>query len=375
MHLLSLVKQCDRSQFESTVILSPGSSLKGAIEETGTRVVEFGIDARGALLQNLRALRQLCQFLRRERVDIVHTHTSVAAALGRIAARWTGVGVTVHMMHNFGSHDGLPWPKRMIYRLVEWGLDPLTDLYITGSHAMVEQGLKKRIFRPGKVRCIYYGVDTASLAEQAAAHADSIRQEVSAPPDTVLVGFLGRLEPQKGCDVLLQAAALVREQNPRVRFLVAGEGSLRPSLNELSARLRLENTVTFLGWRSNVAGFLSGLDLLAMPSNWEPFGLSAAEAMSLRLPVIATAVDGLPEVLGDTGLLIPPRDPQALAAAVLELAADPERRRSMGERGRSRVEDLYSERRMVEAHERLYLQLVGRSTPPVQSALSAETAS
>jgi glycosyltransferase involved in cell wall biosynthesis len=141
---------------------------------------------------------------------------------------------------------------------------------------------------------------------------------------------------------------------------MAGDGSLRPELERLAAELQVSDAIEFVGWTHDVIGFLKQVDILAMPSLWEAFGLSAAEAMALRKPVIASNVDGLPEVVEDgrTGILVPPADPKALACAIIELAADPARRRALGEHGRARVERFFTLDRMIARHEEFYERVI-----------------
>lgn len=133
-------------------------------------------------------------------------------------------------------------------------------------------------------------------------------------------------------------------------------GKLRPELEKLAAELQVADVVQFVGWQSDVVGFLKQIDVMAMPSLWEAFGLSAAEAMAIEKPVVASRVDGLPEVVEDgvTGILVPPAEPEPLARAILQLADDPARRRAMGTHGRNRVEALFSLDSMIERHEAFY---------------------
>jgi glycosyltransferase involved in cell wall biosynthesis len=361
-HLLSLLQGCDPRRFESAVAMAADeSSMRPQFERHGVRIHSLSLDHYGGAKKNLVAFWQLAALLRSQRFDLIQTHTSVAGALGRVAAKMFSRAPVVHMIHAFAGHPRRSATFRRAAAFVERRLDRCTDFYIAGTRAMVDRGLTQRVFTEDKVELIYNGVDLARF-DATGESTCSNRDPVCNGRSTVIVGFLGRLELQKGAEYLVRAAALVSMQNPRVRFLIAGEGSLRPGLEKLAAELQVNNTMQFLGWTQDTAGFLKQIDILAMPSLWEAFGLSAAEAMAAEKPVIASRVEGLPEVVEDglTGVLVPPADPAALAREILNLAADPTLRRAMGRHGRARVERLFSLERMIARHEEFYERVASR---------------
>ena len=361
-HVLSLAAGCDPRCFQQTVAMAANSPMLPLFERDQIRVLPLALDHYGGPLRNVVALRQLAQILKRETFDIVQTHTSVAGALGRVAARRYSQAPVVHMLHAFAGHPYRSAPFRAAARVVERGLDRCTDWYIAGSQAMIRSGVAQRIFTADKVKLISNGIDLAPYraAEIEARRRSPERRQSAADDGSFTVGFLGRLEQQKGVPYLIRAAAIVKQHNPRVRFVLAGDGKLRSELERLAAELRVDDVVKFVGWQSDVVKFLSGIDVMAMPSLWEAFGLSAAEAMAIEKPVIASRVDGLPEVVEDevTGLLVPPAEEAPLADAILRLASDPVRRRAMGKAGRERVEARFSLDFMIERHEEFYEQLI-----------------
>jgi glycosyltransferase involved in cell wall biosynthesis len=382
-HVLSLASECDPRRFDSTVAMTASSPMRPDFEKAGVRVLPLALDHYGGPLRNLMAFRQLAEILKGEAFDIIQTHTSVAGALGRVAARMYSHAPVVHMLHAFAGHPYRSGPFRVAARQVERRLDRFTDWYIAGSQAMIRSGVKQRIFTADKVKLISNGIDltpfrTAEVMSQGAASGST--SGALPDDDAMTVGFLGRLEEQKGAPYLIQAAAIVKRQNPRIRFVLAGDGKLRSQLEKLTAELHVEDVVTFAGWQSDTVGFLRHIDVMAMPSLWEAFGLSAAEAMAIEKPVIASRVDGLPEVVEDgvTGILVPPAEPEPLARAILQLAADPQRRRAMGVQGRNRVEALFSLDSMIERHETFYERVGGerrtRQLPARQTASAEELA-
>ncbi len=361
-HVLSLASECDPRRFQSTVAMSANSPMLPAFEQAGVRVLPLALDHYGGPLRNLVAFRQLKEILKAEPFDIVQTHTSVAGALGRVAARLYSAAPVVHMLHTFAGHPYRSLPFRLAAQTVERQLDRFTDWYIAGSEAMIHSGVTQRIFAADKVTLISNGIDlspfrAAELMDRGHRN-DASHGAMANRPFTV--GFLGRLEKQKGVSYLIEAAALVKKRDPTINFVLAGDGKLRPQLEQLSQRLGVNDVVKFVGWQSDGVGFLKTIDVMAMPSLWEAFGLSAAEAMAIEKPVIASRVDGLPEVVADgvTGMLVPPAQPVPLSQAILQLAGDPARRQSMGAQGRNRVESLFSLDAMIERHEAFYERLV-----------------
>jgi glycosyltransferase involved in cell wall biosynthesis len=196
---------------------------------------------------------------------------------------------------------------------------------------------------PGSVRTIHNGVPDVDL------------RPMPRPFDGPVVGSLGRLDRQKGYDVLLRALA----ELPDARLVIVGEGDQRGALERLAAELGIGERVRFEGWHEEPRPYLTMFDVFVLPSRFEGFPLSIVEAMLARLPVVATAVGSVPEAVADqsTGRLIPPENPAALAAALRELLDDPERRARMGARGRQRAL-VFTPAAMARAYERLYEEIL-----------------
>jgi glycosyltransferase involved in cell wall biosynthesis len=178
------------------------------------------------------------------------------------------------------------------------------------------------------------------------------------------LAFVGRLVEQKGVDVLIDAMRLLANRFPKLHLAIAGNGAERSGLEAQVGRLDLGGRISFVGTLGHDAVYrlLGEADLVVMPSRIEPFGLVALEAAQMARPIVASAVDGLPEVVihGETGLLVPPDDPAALAAAIAALLDDPARARALGAAARRRAETLFAWDRYVDAHERLFQAILGR---------------
>jgi glycosyltransferase involved in cell wall biosynthesis len=186
------------------------------------------------------------------------------------------------------------------------------------------------------------------------------RAKLDLDPGAFVVGGIGRLHDQKGWDVLCAAAERVRAELPAAQFVVVGEGEERRALEPLAARAG----VRLAGYRSRASSLVHGFDVLAVPSRYEGFGLVAVEAMLSDVPVVASAVGGLPTVVGDAGVLVPPDDPVALAEALLALATDPAARRRLAERGRARAVERFGIERMAQETLAVYRAVAqGRRRP------------
>jgi len=184
-------------------------------------------------------------------------------------------------------------------------------------------------------------------------------QALGLRPDFITVGTVGRPIPEKGHASLIEAVPAVLAQHPRTQFLIVGDGSLRAELQQRVAARGHGDRVCFAGARADVPEMLALMDVFAFPSLSEGFGIAVIEAMASRLPVVASAIRPLSDIVieGTTGFLVPPGDAPALAASLIQLLDDPDRRRTMGDNGRALVERQYSDRHMVGAHENLYLDL------------------
>jgi glycosyltransferase involved in cell wall biosynthesis len=352
------MRDMDPARFHQTLVCGAGAPLDERFVADGLDI-RFADFSRSAFTpRNLFGFRYLLQLMKRERFDVVHTHTSVGGLYGRLAGTLRGVGTRLWTVHGYSSHPGQPWGLRGLLRGVERSLDRITDHYVAISRAMRDQGVAAGIFEPAKVSVIANGLDLEPYPFVPAR--DDAQRSGNA-----MISAIARFEPQKGVEYLIRAMPEVLRQCPGVRLRVAGDGPQRAFLEELTRKLGLGETVVFLGWRSDVQQVLAESDLCCMPSVWEGFGLVLVEAMAVGRPVVASAVDGIPEVVQDgvTGCLVPPRDPGALAQALVALIKDPGRLRVMGKASRQRAERHFDHRRMLDNYAALYERLT-HGTPP-----------
>jgi glycosyltransferase involved in cell wall biosynthesis len=311
----------------------------------------------------------LAGLLRRERIDILHTHLFLANVAGRIAGRLAGVPIIVSAHHDtdvwMGPH----------HRLIERLTARLADR-VTACSDPVRDWAVGRIGLPEE-RVLTLRNAIAPLAPVGAEERAAARAGLRLGPDDLAVGTLGRLhEPKKGLAVFLDAATRIAAAEPRARFVIAGDGPARRALEARAGAAGLAGRVRFAGERRDINRLLAAYDLFVQPSLWEGFGLTVIEAMAMERPVVATAVGGLPAIVRDGagGLLVPPGDAGALAAAVIGLIGDPERRALLGRAGRARALSEFDIDRLVAETAGLYRDLLERGARPGASGSAGRRA-
>jgi len=301
------------------------------------------------------AMLALWRLLRRERPAIVHTHTSKAGVVGRLAAWLARVPVVIHTPHGhiFYGYYG-PFLSTVVC-FAERLLARLTDRIVTLTDRGAEEHVRFHVAGTEKFTTIHSGID---LAYFRSVQVDPTvkRKGLGLPPEGPIVGTVGRLVPIKGLEWLLKAAPRVLAEFPQACFVIIGEGPLLGELKELTTELGISPHVVFLGTRHDVPECLAALDLFVLPSLNEGMGRALVEAMAVGCPVVATRVGGIPDVVADgtTGLLVPPRDDRALAEAILTFLRDRSRRAAYGEAARRHVDGRFDVETMVHSIERLY---------------------
>ncbi len=313
-------------------------------------------------LTDLRALVALVRLLRKGRFDVVHTHSSKAGILGRIAARIAGVPVVVHTLHSLVFHEYQAAWKNSVYIWFKRRCAPITDLLISVNERTTRGALEAGIGRPDQYLTIYSGIELDRfLTVRDRLSAADAKQRLGIPADAPVTGKIARLFPLKGHEQFLSAAAEIARLNPAAWFLVVGDGPLRAELEEKVAALGLRDRTVFTGRvpPDDVPECIQAMDVVVHTSLREGIARVLPQAGAVGKPVVTFDLDGGPEVVKDavSGYLVPALDTSALAKRVVELLADPDRRRSMGEAGRAIAERNFSVDRMVvrinEQYERL----------------------
>jgi glycosyltransferase involved in cell wall biosynthesis len=310
--------------------------------------------------KDLVALARLYLMIRSEGFDIVHTHSSKAGILGRLAARMAQVPVIVHTVHGWGFHDEMWTPQRWFFiRLERWAA-AFSDKLIVVSEAARKKGLREGIASPEQFVKIYSGIDSQGFDCPGIDPAGK-RRELGIPLDAPLVGTIGRLSPQKAPGDLLAAAQKVVQAVPQARFLIVGDGPLRNEVEESIKAMGLSGNVVLTGIRNDAAEILALFDVFVLASLWEGLPRVIPQAMAAGKPVVCTNVDGNSEAVADgvNGFVVPPRDSDALSSAILRLLRDPGLSNTMGLAGQRRAA-MFGEKEMVEAIDLLYQTLISQ---------------
>ena len=303
------------------------------------------------------SLVDMARYLRRHRVDLVHTHCSVPGAVGRVAAWLAGVPVIVHTVHGFHFHARMHPARRWPCIAVEWLCGRVTDMLLTQNRTDLDEAERLGIGPRVRRVCIGNGIALGPFADVRR------RPRADGPPTLVCVA---RLEPVKHHAMLLDALGALKGRGVAFRARLAGEGPLRPSLQATCRRLGLERDVEFLGYRTDIPALLAEGDVAVLTSIKEGVPRAVLEGMAAGLPVVATRVPGTREVVGDgeTGVLVELDDRDALARALERLIADPALRTEMGARGRALAFERYDERSVIDRLHAIYrARLLARAQP------------
>ena len=314
----------DTDRYETAILAADGGTLLDRAEDAGLEVIRLGHMATGRGIYpgtDGRAFRELASHLSRGQFDIVHTHSAKAGGIGRLAARRVGVPTIVHSFHGFPFHDFQSPLVRFGLRTVERRLARMTDYFLTDGTVVAAEAVRLGIAPPERIRAIASPVDEIPPVSEATRRA--ARRLLGVPADANVVGTAGRLEGQKAPLDMVNALASIGRQDVYVAW--AGDGSLRPKVERLIRRKGLGERFLLLGERNDVPTLLPGFDVFAMSSLFEGLPCAVVEAMSCGVPVVATAVNSVPEIVvsGKTGFVVKPGDPQSLGQALLYVLDHP----------------------------------------------------
>mgnify|MGYP001607633897 CR=1 FL=1 len=341
-YLELLCDRLDRARYRALLICPEPGPFVGRMKERGVETHLIHL----APLFNLLALWRLTRLLARERVTILQTHGARANFYGRIAGRLAGVPVIISTVHNSLKDYEVRSLRRWLYTFLLRLTLPLVHRIICVSDANRWDLIDECSAAETKTRTVYNGVDPSAFPSQP--HRQKVRQEFGITQGPLLV-TIARLTEQKGHRYLLQTLPCLIESWPQLCCVFVGEGELRDQLHRLAVELAVERACRFVGVREDIADILAAADLFVLPSLSEGFPFVLLEALAMGCPVVASRVNGVPELIEDhkTGLLVPPRDPQALAAAIREVLSDPAAASKMGAEGRAVVQERFTVDQMI----------------------------
>jgi len=312
---------------------------------------------------NFKNIKRLYEIIREKKVDIVHSQGGRADFYARMAARMINSEVkivnTVAMPVKGYDVGAL---RKGVYRFFDWFSERYVDRFIVVSGVLKETLLNSYRIPHDKVIKIYNGIELNDYhPDDSDVSFKRIRKEFNIGEDVFLIGAVGRMVWQKGFEYLLECVPEIVNTYSDAKILIVGDGGpLLDGLKALGERLELGKNVIFTGFRSDIKEILSAVDLLVVPSLLEGFPMVTLEAMAMAKPVVATNIDGITEQITDgvDGILVPPKDPSALAKAAIRVLNDKELARSMGLAARKKVEQEFSVEKMISETEKVYLLLM-----------------
>ena len=347
-HLITMLPELDRQRFDICVIIltepkKPVDKLLITLQQTGIKSERMIINGHADLYLVFRLARRL----RDLDPCVVHTHLLHADLYGTVAARMAGVPAIISSRHNDDPFRAR-WPLSFLLRII----NRYTNRFIAISETVRAFTVKTEKVPVSVVDTVYYGLAVDTEYNR---HVIDARDEFGLLKGPLLV-CAARLTEQKGHKWLLRAFRLVVNQLPETSLLLLGDGPLREHLEDTVVNLDLAKNVRFAGWRTDVMNILPSTDLFVLASEWEGFGLAILEAMSFSLPIIATKVGGIPEVVldGETGWLVKARDSDAFAGSILAALSSPDKMLQCGQRGKLRVHDTFSVQKMIFDTEKIY---------------------
>ncbi len=372
VHLKHYMCYLRDQQYDVHIICNPGQFLQGdAITDYGIPVKAIPFSNRYTPWQDLKTLYQLYRYFRKERFDIVHTHTVKPGLLGRIAARLAGTPIVVHTVHGFHIWDTMSPLEIQLMLWIERIANHFCDLLLSQNREDMAYAVAHHICPPEKIHFLGNGIDLTQFHPQRVSRETAVakRQELGLSPDEPVVGMIGRLVQLKGYHEYVAAARILKERGQPIRFLAIGAAqkgkaeALSPQ--ELIAQQGVEDRVLALGVRQDVPELLAMMDVVVLASYAEGIPRILMEAAAMGRPSIGTDVRGTREVIVDgvTGCLTPVHDAVALADAISRLLADKAQAQAMGQAARAHAEAHFDERFFFWRTDAEYRRLIQQKLP------------
>jgi len=361
---LLTVAHLDRTRYEVTLACGPTVGPEGSLEEQIPTDIAFErvpeLLRHPDPVEDALAIRRLYSLVRQRRFDIVHTHTTKAGMVGRVAARLGKVPVLIHTPHGHAFHSYLNRAGSAALTWTERALARWTDRIVCLTTAEREDHVRLGIGPREQFEVIHSGVDLNRFRE-VQVNAEQKRRELGLPIHGPLIGCVARLVPVKGIEYLLAAVPEVLAAVPQATVVFVGDGPLRPVLERRAEAMGLNGSVAFLGLRRDIPELMRIFDVVALPSLNEGMGKAAVEAMAAGRPVVGSRISGIQDVIehGQTGLLVPPKTPGALATAITQCLTDPAFARTLGNRA-STAAAAYGIGPMIDKLDRLYHDMLNK---------------
>ena len=306
-----------------------------------------------SIINDIRAFLYLYKLIKKENFTIIHTHSSKAGFLGRVAAMLNKTPIVIHTIHGFAFHDYMNSFKKNIFIYLEKLSAKWTHGLVTVSNLNKKKVVDLGIAPIEKLKNIYSGIDLTLFINE---KNDQFRKELNLDSNHLLLGSVGRLSNQKDPITMIEAFSIVSKNFPNAHLTLVGDGELRDEILIKINQLQLNGRVHLTGNKNDPWKIYHSLDLFIMSSIYEGLGRSITEALSCGVPVVCTSVEGVPEIVRDneTGILVPPKDPGALATGIINSLNDMDNAKRMAEEGRKFVNENFDVNKMVDDIDSLY---------------------
>ncbi|MEM8858507.1 MAG: glycosyltransferase family 4 protein [Chloroflexota bacterium] len=350
-------------QYKVDVVCGPQTGPEGSlIDEVRQRGIDLTIMPELVREVNpakdIWAILKLRNMMREGNYDLVHTHSSKAGVLGRVAAKWAGIPTIVHTVHGWSYHDHLSPGRKKFYVALEKLGYRNGDAMIVVSPKDIDKGLAEGIGRREDYTVIRSGIELERFGNPQVPPSE-IRDQLGIPADALVIGSVTRLSEQKDPLSLIDALAKVHQKRPEVYFIVVGDGLLRPEVEDKIANCGLQDQVVLTGLRRDVPELMAAFDIFVLSSLWEGLPRVLPQAMATSLPIVCTKADGSAEAVehGVNGFLVEPKRPDQVADRLIQLVDSAELRRDFGAAGKAKV-PMFGAKKMVADIDQLYKKLI-----------------
>ncbi|MFQ5707897.1 MAG: glycosyltransferase family 4 protein [bacterium] len=357
---LITVERLNREKYDVSLICSSeGHWVRRALQMQDLNLIFVDeLTRKIQTLYDMIALWRIYKIIKKGQFTIVHTHSSKPGFIGRIAAKLAGVPIIIHTIHGFPFHDFMSPAVKRFYIYIERFLSKLSDKLITVSTLNLEKAVRLKLAERENFVNVYSGIDFDKF--DVSVDVEAKKRELGILNGEKIVGMVGRFSQQKAPLDFIRAIPEVLKQRNNVRFVLVGDGELKQDMYELAEKLDIDSKIMFMGFREDVPELLRVLDVFVLTSLWEGLGRSLTEAMYTGRPIVATDVEGVPELVknGKTGILVQPQDVHSIAQGILELLSDRELSRQLGQAAKQKISDEFDAEHMVTDLEEVYRQVL-----------------
>ena len=353
-YLETLFKYTDHDKVENILICSQNYSYE-RMKQLADRVIVIKIAHQINSKADFKSIKAIRHYIKQIKPDIVYAHSSKAGALARIADLGINNKV-IYNPHGWAFNMQQSAKKKEMYKWVERISAHFCNKIVCISDAEKESALREKICNPNKLQVIYNGIDLEEIKNTK----PKTRKELGIPEDAFVVGQVGRLSEQKAPDTFVKAAKLIKEKIPNAYFILVGDGELRGQIEKMIHEAGLDNNFLITGWVDNPAAYMKIMNVGTLLSRWEGFGLVLPEYMACGVPIVATNVDAIPNIVqdGKNGILVRKNNFEAVSKAVNELFDESSLRKQLINNAEQIVNEKYNAIRLTHESIQMYLRLL-----------------